>query len=166
MQEIYKNPMLYYVLAPIAVLAWPLLVWGVYLPRAQSDYNRDEGFYQEAKGHMLEILTRDPDRLERAKVAQSLGKFTYHEAVDRVANLCRIPSGKVDLRTGLPIKVSKKEVQQARVSLSDIGIIQAAKFLSTIQSDWVNLTCERVKLSKKEGMPDQWDMDLTFRYNY
>lgn len=166
MQEIYKNPMLYYVLAPIAVLAWPLLVWGVYLPRAQSDWDKDQGFYQEATGHLLEILERDPDRLERAKVTQSLGKFTYHEAVDRVANLCRIPSGKVDLRTGLPIKVSKKEVQQARVSLSDIGIVQAAKFLSTIQSDWVNLTCERVKLSKKDGMPDQWDMDLTFRYNY
>ena len=101
-----------------------------------------------------------------AKATQSLGKFTYHEAVDRVANLCRIPSGKLDLRTGNPIRSGKKEVQQARVSLSDVTIVQAANFLSTIQSMWVNLTCERVKLSKKDGMPDQWDMDLTFRYNY
>ncbi|MHC4518445.1 MAG: hypothetical protein ACYTAS_07650, partial [Planctomycetota bacterium] len=100
MREIYRNPMLYYVLAPILVLAWPLLVWGLYLPKAQSEWDRDKGLAEEAKGHMLEIMNKDPDRLERAKATQSLGKFTYAEAVDRVANLCRIPSGKLDLSTG------------------------------------------------------------------
>lgn len=166
MREIYRNPMLYYVLAPILVLAWPLLVWGLYLPRAQSQWDKDQGFYEESTGHILEILDRDPDRLKVAKATQSLGKFTYHEAVDRAANLCRIPSGKLDLRTGNIVDSNRKEIQQARVSLTDVTIVQAAKFLSTIQSMWVNLTCERLKLSKKDGMPDQWDMDLTFKYNY
>jgi len=166
MREIYKDPMLYYVLAPVLVLAWPLLVWSLYLPKAQSEWNKDQVLCEEAKGHMLEILEKDPGRLELVKTTQSLGKFTYAEAVDRVANLCRIPSGKVDLSTGKPVIANKKEVQQARVSLTDIGIVQAARFLHTIQATWVNLTCERVQLAKKDGMPDQWDVDLTFKYNY
>jgi hypothetical protein len=166
MREIYKDPMLYYVLAPMLVLAWPLLVWGLYLPRAQTDWDKDQGFYEEATSHILEILEKDPERLKVSKVTQSMGKFTYADAVDRAGNLCRIPSGKVDLSTGNIVTSGKKEVQHASVSLTDVGIVQAAKFLSTIQAMWVNLTCERVKLSKKDGMPDQWDMDLRFRYNY
>jgi hypothetical protein len=37
MREVYKNPMLYYLLIPVLVGIWPLLVWGVYLPRAEQD---------------------------------------------------------------------------------------------------------------------------------
>ena len=166
MREIYKNPMLYYVLAPILVLLWPLLVWGLYLPEAQSEWDRDKASAEEAKALILDIVEKDPKRLDVVKDARSLGKFTYAEAVDRAANLCRIPSGSVDLRTGNMRPSGGNQTQHAHVSLTDIGIVQAARFLSTIQSTWVNLTCERVKLSAKEGMPDQWDMDLDFDYDY
>ncbi len=166
MSDIYKNPMFYYILVPALVAAWPLLVWGMYLPRAQQDWTEDQRLYDEATANIIEILEKDPERLKIAETTKSLGKFTYAEAVDRVANLCRIPSSNYTLNSGSIVTSGKKESQQARVSLVDVSIVQAAKFLSQIQSMWVNLSCERVRLTKKAGMPDQWDMDMTFQYDY
>jgi len=166
MRELYRNPMLYYALIPVLAGAWPLLVWAYYLPEAKATWERDQQLYGEAQALMVELLEKDPDRLNAAEESQKLGEFTYHEAVPRVANLCRIPSAKVNLSTGDIVKSAGKKTQQARVSLSDVNIVQTARFLSTIQSMWVTLTCDRVKLSKREGMPDQWNMDLNFKYDY
>jgi hypothetical protein len=166
MRDIYRNPMFYYVLAPILVGLWPLLIWAMYLPRAQQAYRTDRSLYEEATASIMEILDKDPERLNIAAESKSLGKFAYSEAVDRVANLCRILSSNYTLNTGIPVVSGKKESQQARVGLTDVGIVQAAKFLWTIQSMWVNLNCERARLTKKVGMPDQWDMDMTFKYDY
>jgi hypothetical protein len=53
------------------------------------------------------------------------------------------------------------------VKLTNVSISQAAKFLWTIQSMWPNrLTCENMKLQKKKGMPDQWDVEFSFLYYY
>lgn len=166
MRELYRNPMLYYVLAPILVIVWPLLVWGHYLPKAADTWERDQQLYADAQDLMVELLEKAPDRLKAAEESQKLGKFTYAEAVDRAANLCRIPSGSLNLTTGNIVSSGGKKTQQARVSLSDVSIVQAAKFLSTIQAMWMTLTCDRVKLSKRKGMPDQWNMDLNFKYDY
>ena len=166
MRELYRNPMLYYVLVPILVIVWPLLVWGYYLPKGQATLQKDQQLFSEAQDLMVELLRKDPDRLKAAHESQKLGKFTYAEAVDRVANLCRIPSGSLNLSTGNIVSSGGKKTQQARVVLSDVSIVQTAKFLSTIQAMWITLTCDSVKLSKREGMPDQWNMDLNFKYDY
>ncbi len=166
MHDIHKNPILYYVLAPLLVGLWPLLVWAVYLPRAEAAWEEDQQFYRDATDNIVEILEKDPDRLKIAAESKSLGKFTYAEAVDRVANLCRIPSSNYTLSSGNIVTSGGKETQQARVRLIDVSIVQAARFLSTIQSMWGNLNCERVRLTKKAGMPDLWDMDLNFQYEY
>lgn len=166
MQEFYKNPLVYYVLVPALICFWPLLVWAYYLPRAEATWDKDRQLYSEATNLMVEILNKDPERLETAVDTQKLGKFTYYDAVNRVANLCRIPSASLELNTGGMVTSGNRETQQARVNLGDVGIVQAARFLSTIQSMWVNLTCDRVKLTKKEGMPDQWDISLNFKYDY
>jgi hypothetical protein len=166
MQELYKNPLVYYVLAPVLVGVWPLLVWAYYLPQAKDAWQQDRRLFDDAQALMVDVLQKDPDRLKQAKETQMLGEFSYADAVNRVANLCRIPSGSLDLNTGSIVKTGGRDTQQARVTLSDIGIVQAAKFLSLIQSTWVNLTCDRIKLATKEGMPDQWDMSLSFKYDY
>ena len=166
MRDIHRNPMFYYLLIPVCVAVWPLLVWTFYLPKAQQNWEKDQKSYADATTHILEILAKDNDILDKTEAARDLGKFTYAEAVDRVANLCRIPSGNFGQQSGNMVTSGNKKTRQARVSLTDISIVQGAKFLSTIQSMWVNLSCERVKLAKKKGMPDQWDMDLTFKYNY
>lgn len=166
MRDIYRNPMLYYLLAPVLVVVWPLLVWGLYLPRAERDSKADQAFLIEGQTYVLDILNNDPGRLEFAASNDVSGEFSYAKAIDRVANLCRIPPSKCDYGAGNIIPSRNKRSQQAKVTLMDVSIVQTATFLSTIQSMWVNLKCDKVKLTKKKEMPDQWAVDFTFWYYY
>ena len=61
-----------------------------------------------------------------------------------------------------------QENQSATVNLREVGITEFAEFLSMIQLRWVNLQCERVKLTKKQNLPgnDLWDVDINFKYYY
>lgn len=167
MKDIYKNPTLYYILVPIMVALWPLLVWGVYLPDAKRSSKREMNQYNDANDIMLEILALDPDRLEFADAGSAAAEFDYANAVDRVASFCRIPSTSYKLSSGPIITRQGKKSQTATVGLKDIDITKFAKFLSTIQLRWADLQCEKLKkLKKKEGFPDRWDVDLKFKYYY
>jgi len=166
MREIYRNPMLYYVLAPILVAAWPLLVRFMYLPAAERSSRQEQALCLEGQACILEVLKFDPERLTFTGSPEVSGEFQYAKAIDRVANLCAIPSSSYNYSAGSIITANNKKSQQARVSLTNVGIVQAATFVSTIQSMWVNLKCDKVKLTKKEGMPDQWDTEMTFWYTF
>lgn len=165
MRDFHRNPIFYYILAPLLIGVWPLLVWAVYLPKATEGRAADEGSFSDAVTACNEILKFDPDRLT-IKGDEKGRKFTYPEAIDSAANFCNIPSGNYIYNANPIIKVSGKEVQACRVSLNGVAIVQIAKFLSRLQSTWVNLTCEKISLKKLQGMPDQWDIDLDFKYSY
>lgn len=77
------------------------------------------------------------------------------------------PLGQLRVHAG-PIIASadKPKTQNAKVTLKAVGIVQAATFLSQIQSSWVGLKCDQVTLTKKEGVPDQWDVEMKFWYTY
>lgn len=166
MRAIYRNPIFYYLLIPVLVALWPLLVWSVYLPRAQRSQADEQSLYFDGENCIDEIKTLDPDRLERVDPNQVFLEFSYGSAVDRVANLCKIPASSWTSSAGNIIKSQNKKRQDAMVELTNVSIFQAAKFLWTMQVTWATLTCEKVKLSKKKGAPDQWDVDLSFTYYY
>jgi hypothetical protein len=135
------------------------------LPKAQEDRESDKVTVDKARDAITEILRYDPDRLNI--VGSDTGsKFTYAEAIDRAANVCRIPSANYTYNASSVVKSGDKEIQAAHVSLDDVAIVQVARFLSMLQSTWVNLSCEKVTLKKKEGMPDQWGVDMDFKYTY
>jgi hypothetical protein len=166
MREVYRNPVLYYLLIPVLVALWPLLVWGVYLPRAERAWENEQALYVEGQTCMVDILRIDPERLIFVNDSRTSSEFSYGSAVDRVANLCKIPPRSWSFSTGNIMPVQRKRRQDATVKLTDVSIVQAARFLSTIQSTWVNLHCDRLELSKRKGVPDQWEADLHFTYYY
>lgn len=167
MKDIYKNPTLYYILVPIMVALWPLLVWGIYLPDAERGLKREMNQYDDANDIMLEILALDPDRLEFTDTNRAPAEFAYVSAVAKVAGSCGIPSANYKVSSGPVITRQGKKSQTATVSLKDVDIVKFAKFLSTIQRRWADLQCEKLKkLKKKEAFPDRWDVDLEFKYNY
>lgn len=167
MREIYKNPMLYYVLIPVLVGMWPLLVVAVYLPNARQALEREAGKYGDGQAEVIDILTIDPERPKMIDKNVAPTEFTYSAATERVANLCKITSSNWDYTASPPIVTSSKKRQDARVKLTNVSIVQGANFLYTIQSMWPNrLTCENLKLQKKKAMPDQWDVDFSFLYYY
>jgi hypothetical protein len=164
MKDIYKNTILYYILVPAIVGLWPLLVWAIYLPAAEESIEDQLAQYRKAEAIMMEILTLDPDR--SADANDTPAEFTYDRAVGRVAGACGIPSSKHKLNPGMPMTIGGQKNQSATVIFKQIDIIKFAKFLSMIQLRWANLQCNRVKLTKKQGLPDMWDVDIEFKYYY
>jgi len=166
MRDIYKNPIFYYVLIPVAACLWPLLVWGVYLPAAEQNREDQQDRYEEAEGIMMEILTLDPDRRDYADSNNVDTEFNFDKVVAMVAGTSKIPPSKWELNATAPQTSSGQKSQSANVSLKQIDIVKFAEFLSTIQLRWTNLQCNRVKLTKKPGLPDTWDVDIEFKYYY
>jgi hypothetical protein len=168
MKDIYKNPILYYIVVPVIAGLWPLLVWAIYLPAAQKDVEEQIAQYKKAEPIMMEILTLEPDRLEFADANDTAADFTYGEAIDRVASLCRIPPSKYNLSSAMIITTNDKKSQSASVDLKQVDIRKFARFLSMMQLRWANLQCEQLKLTKKQNLPDNdmWDVDIKFKYYY
>jgi len=167
MKDIYKNPILYYIAVPVIVGLWPLLVWAIYLPNAQKDVEEQMGQYKQAEPIMIEILTLEPDRLEFADANDTAAEFTYGEAIDRIASLCRIPPSKYNLSSAMVMTTRGQKSQSASVDLKEIDIRKFARFFSMMQLRWPNLQCERLKLSKKQNPDnDMWDVDIELKYYY
>jgi len=164
MKDIYRNPTFYYVLVPIIVALWPLLVWAVYLPGAEDNWQIEQKQYLDAQKIIQEILTLAPDRLESGAGKTNADEFDYTTAVDKVARSCEIPSTSYQLASK-PMKVSKgRKFQTCHIVLRGVGIAKFARFISTLQLDWASLQCERIVLTKKKGLPDTWKVDLDFKY--
>lgn len=166
MKDIYKNPLVYYVLIPVTVALWPLLVRGVYLPGAESSWQAERVQYTKAQEVMTEILSLDPDRLDFAGLEKGDAEFDYASAVDRVANICQIPSADYKLSSGRITETKKQKSQSAKINLKKVSIRKFASFFSTIQLHWGKLQCVRVKLTKKKDLADAWDVDMDFKYYY
>ncbi len=166
MKDIYNNPILYYIVIPVIVCFWPLLVWAVYLPAAEKNKENQQAQYKKAEAIMMEILTLDPDRREYADSNDVDTEFNFDKAVAMVAGTSKIPSSKWDLNAVAPQTSRGEKSQSATVSLKQIDIVKFSEFLSTIQLRWANLQCNRVKLTQKPGLPDMWDVDIEFRYYY
>ncbi len=166
MKDIYKNPMLYYVLVPIVVALWPLLLWAVYLPRVESNLETEINHYKKAQKIITEILILDPERLDFADPNTASVEFDYAIAVERIASLYRIPSTDYKINSGMTRTSGGQKSQNANVVLKQIDITKSARFLSTLQLRWANLQCETVKLTRQKGLPDAWKVDLKFKYYY
>ena len=166
MKDMYKNPTLYYIVVPVAVALWPLIVWSVHSPNTQQSWVHEKGQYIEAQKLIAEILTLDPDRVGFADAENAEAEFDYARAVEKVATLCNIPPTNYTRRSGPIIESGGQKSQSAKVLLKAVDITRFARFLSTIQLRWADLQCVRLKLTKKKGLPDAWDVDLEFRYYY
>lgn len=165
-KDIYRNPSLYYILVPIIVILWPLLIRGVYLPNAEDNWKQEVADCEKARAIINEILTIDPGRVDFADPNRSAVEFDYAIAVEKVAGLCRISPANYRLSSGRIITSDRQKSQNAKVVLEDVDMKRFADFLSKIQLRWANLQCTRLKLTKKKGLPDAWDVDMDFKYYY
>jgi cytochrome oxidase assembly protein ShyY1 len=165
MKDIYKNPNLYYILVPVVIALWPLLVWAVYLPRAERNLDTEIEQYDKAQANIEGILSLDADRIHLADAKTGAAEFDYVNEVYRIAALSGIPQSKCKINSGM-IMPGEQKSQGAKVNFSDIDIVKFARFLSTIQLRWANLQCMVIRLSKNKNLPDSWNIDLDFKYYY
>ena len=166
MKDIYKNPILYYILVPSLAALWPLLVWAVYSPAAQDNLKEEMKQYEKAQAKIDTILDSDPTRLEIADPNKTADRFDYDTAVSDVARRCKIPATNYTV-SSKPVRTSSgKKSQSAKVVLKQVSIANFAGFLSKIQLRWANLQCESVTLTQKKGLKDVWKVDLNFKYYF
>jgi hypothetical protein len=166
MKDIYKNPMFYYIIAPIIAALWPAIMWGFYLPDIRGNLNKDMERYNKAMQLFEQLYNVDPERLDFAKEKGTSVDFDYATAVQQTAQFSSVPAGSYKLSSGIIITSKGQKSQSANVSLKNVDITKAARFLSTIQIRWSGLQCTKITLRKKKGLPDAWDVDFTFKYFY
>ena len=114
---------------------------------------------------MLDILALDRGRLDYESKDKGV-EFDYVEVVNEVAESCQIKSSNYRLSSGALTGKRGRKSQTAQVVLTGVGVEDFAKFISTIQVRWASLQCEQIKLTKKDGLPDLWDVKLDFKYFY
>ena len=166
MKDIYKNPAFYYVVVPIAVALWPLVIGGIYLPAAERSLDDELSNLEKARSRVAEILTLDRDRLGSADPNRSTTEFKYNVAVHQAARMCNISPPNCQLSSRPPITSKGQKSQSCHLILKEVDIATFAKFLSTIQLRWASLQCVNVTLAKIKGMPDKWQVTLDFKYYY
>ena len=167
MKDILKNPIIYYIITPIFIAVWPVLVFAIYLPKAENKLESNIKDYTEADNIMLDILSLAPERIETGDPNKEVVEFDYGRVVYEIASQCNIHPTKYKLDTQ-PSSGSKnsKTTQSSLVRFIGIDITSFAKFLSMIQAQWPKLVCESVKLNKKKNVPDEWDINVNFKYYY
>ena len=129
-------------------------------------WQRDQGIYNEARNAAEQILILDPERLTYGKEKKSTG-FDLTVAIDAAARKLGIYSTNYTI-SSKPINKSGggRKTQDCQIIINETDITTFAEFLSNLQLTWPNLQCEKVTLSKKEGLPDSWKIDLTLKYYY
>jgi hypothetical protein len=165
-KDIYKKPIFYYVLLPIAVGLWPVWLFGLGIPASKNNLEKEIKDYNEAQKLIGEILGElDPQRLDYAKAKKDGGTFDYTTAVDQVTRFCRIAPNDYKLSSS-PLRKMKggQKSQDAAVTVDRIDIERLAKFLSIMHMRWVNLQCTNVTLAKIKDEKDAWKADVRFIY--
>ena len=168
MKDLHKNPILYYILAPILVGIWPLLVWAAYLPGAKDALGDDLAFARKGQAMALSILALDPERADTVDANDTGVEFSYAEAVYKVARICDIPASKYKLNTKQITTKDKQMSQSAHLRSEEIGVVQLARFLSLIQYKWGTLQGDEATLNevKSAVQRDVWTVELDFIYYY
>jgi hypothetical protein len=166
MKDLHKNPKFYYVLVPLVVGLWPLLLWAMYLPEARDSLKNEHQLAVKGRAYALDILALDPERVDAVDANEAPTEFSYATAIDKVAGICDIPASKYKLNTGTTVTRDKQKSQTAHVRIDEIGVLQLARFLSLTQHRWGTLQCEDISLSKVKGdtRPDVWTVELDFNY--
>jgi hypothetical protein len=166
MKDLHKNPKLYYILVPLLVGFWPLLVWAMYLPAAKKTLNTEAQLAKKGEDLAFKILVLDPERVDAIDANKPPTEFSYSTAVDKVAGMCDIPASKYKLSTGMTITKDKQKSQTANLRINEISVLQLARFLSLMQHRWGTLKCEDITLTKlkAEARPDVWTVELKLNY--
>jgi hypothetical protein len=165
MKDLLRQSTVYYIAAPALLALWPLLLWLVYLPRAAETLRQDRSTYAEAHQFAQEILTLDPERLKYDQTSKSAG-FDYSVAIDAATRKLAIPPTSYTISSKPIQRGNGQKTQDCQITLNEIDIARFAELVSNLQVTWGNLQCQKVTLTKREGLPDSWRIDLTLRYYY
>ena len=166
MRKTLKNPIFYYILVPLVIAIWPLMLLGVYLPNAEAKQKTLVKEYEASQKAIKKILILDSERLDYQNAKTGKLEFDYASAIDAAARFCNIKSNEYELSSKPARRSGGQKTEDCRIVLDDVGIEKLAKFLSTLQIRWASLQCSNLTLTKKKGVANSWKVDIDFTYYY
>ena len=166
MKDIFKNPVFYFVIAPIIISIWPILIIFVHGPASVKQKEQLADQYQKAQVVIGQILEIDGSRLDYKDGRKGKPDFDYAVAINDAAQECSIKSSQYELSAKPIRKSAGQKTQDCRVVLEGVGIEDFAKFLSALQVRWAGLQCANLTLTKQKDAADSWKVDLDFTYYY
>ena len=164
MKDYLKNPLLYYILIPVILLIWVVYSSSVALPNKHKTWREKVTTYEKVQPMLAQIATLAPERV--IQVDEKTGGFDYDKAINKTAQLCRVSASNITPNIRGKMFQGGQEIQDASISLNQVGIRQFSMFLSISLHLWPDLQCERLKLTRIKGPKDKWKADMNFRYFY
>ena len=166
MSEYYKKADFYYIVVPILVLVWAVLVWVLALPTAQSRLNRKQSEFNQAEELITKILELDSERLDYEKKKEGSAKFDYTDAVNKFTRQCGISPSDYSLQAGRETERRNQRTKSANIGINSVSIEKFTKFISLMLLQHSDLQCDQLKLTKIKAGPDTWKASLKFTYYY
>ncbi len=166
MKNFYNNPIVYYIIIPVLIGLWPLVIWSISAPNVKDNISTRQTQFKDSQRKITEILKLDPEIMNYAKTKDGRAIFKYYDVISKTSTICQIPAKNCTLNTKGAIKSRKGKSQSATVSLKDVDIVKFSRFVSMLQFRWPDLKCDRIKLRKKKQAKNLWDIDMNLKYIY
>ena len=170
MNDKLKNPNLYYILLPVAAGIWAILAGLVFYPKSVAAWddpqNGAKAEYKQAQDLMQKIIAQKPEILHNKLKADTKGEVDLGASIDTLAMLFDIPTSTYRHSVKKATKYGGKKTRTASMSIKEIGIEKAGRFVSAMLSLSPNLTCDIITIDKAKTGKDNWNVDLTMRYEY
>lgn len=164
MKDIYKNTVLYYILIPVLIAFWPIMIKAVYLPKLVELKQKEQAEFESAQKVADQIIQLDPSRLNVANRENVEVDFDYATVFNKIASQYSIRPNQYSV-SEKPAQLSRgKKNQDARVELEGIDLKTFSQFLSTLLQNWSDLECQDIELIQNKGLKDSWNISLRFKY--
>lgn len=165
MNELLKDKkLLVYIILPAVAALWFLYSALYSLPMQNKKWQEKVKIDQQYRPLLKEIITLAP---EKVVAGQDKGEdFDFDKAIDKTAKLCAIDTSQITPNIRGRTRQGNQFVQDAVVSIDQVGVRQFSMFLAVSLNLWTDLQCERLKLIRIPGPKDKWKADINFKYFY
>ncbi len=166
MKDYLKNPNFYYLLAPVVAAVWALSIYTVSLPAAEKavqKYNKDLVETRKTAGEIFKVA---PERLNYKDTKEKSRTFDYAAVINVFTKQHGIATGNYKVISRKPTKKAGEKIQGADLAIESIDIQTLAGFLSQILTNWPDLSCNSITLTKLKFAKNAWKASIKLTYKY
>ncbi|MBN1126407.1 MAG: hypothetical protein JXA82_15485 [Sedimentisphaerales bacterium] len=163
-REAIHNRNFYFFLIPILGACW--LVFSIAVSAsAAGTWMEEQTEWTMVRERLHSILELDPSRRSYKESNTNAKEFDYANVIDALARSYGIPTTVYRVSSKPPI-VKDKKIQTADVTIDTIDIQKLSSFLTRILTNWPDLNCDTLTLTKVANTKDSWKVYLKFSYTY
>ncbi|MBN1123501.1 MAG: hypothetical protein JXA82_00740 [Sedimentisphaerales bacterium] len=165
MRDMIHNRNFYFVLIPVLAGGWLMFSIAVSVSSAKT-WTDEQAEWNMVRDRLHTILTLDPSRRSYQESNTTTEEFDYANVIDTLARAHSIPTSVYRISSKPPIIKDKKKMQTADLTIDTINIQKLSSFLTRILTNWPDLNCDTLTLTKVANSKDAWKVYIKFSYTY